>query len=105
VLDTVIALRRPTDYQADQGARFEVHFEKARGFHGDDARPFEARYEERDGAALWTRTEIVDVEMGRVAEALRGGMSIRKAAEVLEMDRSKVERLKKKAANRGMLDG
>ena len=29
----------------DQGARFEVHFEKHRGFHGSDAEPFEARYE------------------------------------------------------------
>ena len=43
VLDTVIGLRRPPDYQAAQGARFEVHFEKTRGFHGPDAEPFEAR--------------------------------------------------------------
>ena len=42
VLDTVIALRRPPDYSADQGARFEVHFEKSRGFYGPDAEPFEA---------------------------------------------------------------
>jgi len=75
VLDTVIALRHSTDYRADQGARFEVHFEKARGFYGDDARSFEARYEERDGVALWTRTEIADAEIGRVVELLRGGMS------------------------------
>ena len=30
-LDTEIALKRPSDYKGDQGARFEVHFEKARG--------------------------------------------------------------------------
>jgi putative DNA primase/helicase len=77
VLDSVIALRRPEDYRADQGARFEVHFEKARRFHGEDARSFEARYEERDGAALWTRTEIADAELTRVVGALRDGMSIR----------------------------
>jgi putative DNA primase/helicase len=29
-LDTVIALRRPEDYSPDQGARFEIHFEKLR---------------------------------------------------------------------------
>ena len=29
-LDTVIALRRPEDYAPEQGARFEVHFEKLR---------------------------------------------------------------------------
>jgi len=38
VLDTVIALRRPTDYAPEQGARFEIHFEKARGLFGDDAK-------------------------------------------------------------------
>ena len=27
-LDTVIALRRPEDYSPEQGARFEIHFEK-----------------------------------------------------------------------------
>ena len=43
MLDTVIGLRKPPDYQADQGARFEIHFEKARGFYGPEAEPFEAR--------------------------------------------------------------
>lgn len=43
VLDSVIGLRRPPDYNQSQGARFEVHFEKARGFFGQDAESFEAR--------------------------------------------------------------
>jgi putative DNA primase/helicase len=41
-LDTVIALRRPSDYLATQGARFEVHFEKGRGLFWPEAKPFEA---------------------------------------------------------------
>jgi hypothetical protein len=41
-----------------QGARFEVHFEKTRGFHGQEARPFEARYEMRNGAAVDAQTEV-----------------------------------------------
>jgi putative DNA primase/helicase len=101
----VIALRRPTDYSADQGARFEIVIEKGRGIHGDDARPIEARYEERDGAAIWTRTEIADAEVTRVADALNGGLSIRQVADELGIHKSKVERLKKKAAERGLLDG
>jgi putative DNA primase/helicase len=104
VLDTVIALRRPADYRSEQGARFEVHFEKARGFYGDDARSFEAQYEVRAGAAFWTRCEIADVEVDRVVEALRDGMSIRDAAAELGLSKSKVERLKKKAADQGKLD-
>jgi KaiC/GvpD/RAD55 family RecA-like ATPase len=103
VLDTVISLRRPADYTPDQGARFEVHYEKYRGFYGDEAQPFVARYEVRDGAAAWTRSEIVDVERARVVAALQEGMSIREAAESLGLHRSKVERLRKKAIDNGEL--
>ncbi len=103
VLDTVIALRRPADYLPEQGARFEVHFEKSRGFYGDDAQPFEARYEVRDQAALWTRTEISDADRARVVAAIKDGMSIRETAKHLEMHKSKVERLKRKARDAGEL--
>jgi hypothetical protein len=101
VLDVVISLRRPPDYSPDQGARFEVHFEKSRGFFGEDAYPFVAQYEVRDGAAVWTRSNIVDAERARVVEALKDGMSIREAADALGMHRSKVERLRKKAIENG----
>jgi putative DNA primase/helicase len=84
--------------------RFEIAIEKGRGIYGDDARPIEARYEERDGAAIWMRTEICDAEVTRVADALNDGLSIRKAALKLGIDKSKVERLKKKASERGLLD-
>ena len=62
VLDTVIALRRPQDYQADQGARFEVHFEKNRGFYGDDAKAFEAAL----GLGGWTMRDLADADLARV---------------------------------------
>lgn len=104
VLDTVIALRRPLDYRADHGARFEVHFEKARGFHGADAQPFEARYEVRDGAAMWTRTAITDAELRRVADVIGGGLSVREAGKMLEMPKSKVQRLKERAEKQGLLN-
>jgi hypothetical protein len=103
VLDTVIALRRPVDYMPTQGARFEVHFEKARGFHGADAQLFEARYEVRDGAAMWTRTAITDAELRRVADAIGGGLSVREAGKALEMPKSKVQRLKDRAEKQGLL--
>jgi putative DNA primase/helicase len=98
VLDSVISLRRPSNYNADQGARFEVHFEKARGFFGEAAQSFEAKYEVRAGKALWTRTEIVDAERMRVKELLNEGASIRETADQLGMSKSKVERIKKKLA-------
>lgn len=55
VLDTVIALRRPDDYSPTEGVRIQVHFEKARGFMGDDAAPFEATLTMGDdAAATWS---------------------------------------------------
>lgn len=97
VLDTVIALRRPQDYQADQGARFEVHFEKNRGFHGDDAKPFEAAL----GAAGWTTRDLADADMARVVALSAEGMSVREIAKEIEMSKSRVDRLLKKAREAG----
>jgi putative DNA primase/helicase len=99
----VISLRLPRDYSPDQGARFELHYEKCRGFYGNDAQPFEARYEVRDGVAVWTRTEMVDAERARVVAATKDGMSIREAAEALGIHRSKVHRLRKSAKETGEL--
>jgi len=101
VLDTVLGLRRPSDYTPDQGARFEVVFEKARGLYGDDAQA----YEERDGAVVWARTEIADSDLLRVADVLRDGLSIRETAQELGISRSKVDRLKKRADAKGLLSG
>lgn len=90
VLDTVMALRRPTDYQPDEGARFEVHFEKARGFHGDDAKPFEAALIPGTG---WTTRDLADADMARVMVLSAEGASVRDIAAELGMGKSKVQRL------------
>lgn len=55
VLDTVISLKRPEGYTASDGAVFDVHFEKARGFFGPDADPFTAKFEIRNGHTVWSR--------------------------------------------------
>jgi putative DNA primase/helicase len=48
-----------------QGARFEVHIEKARGIHGEAARPFAARLAVDGEGAEWTVREIEDLDRGR----------------------------------------
>jgi AAA domain-containing protein/helix-turn-helix resolvase-like protein len=95
VLDTSLSLRRPSDYQTPQGARFEVHFGKARGIYGDRAKPFEAQFEIRDGAALWTIREIEDVNLARVKALLDDGLTVREIADETGIARSTVGRLKK----------
>jgi hypothetical protein len=43
VLDLVMAMRRPVDYEPKEGARFELRFEKARGLVGEDVEPIDVR--------------------------------------------------------------
>jgi hypothetical protein len=53
VIDYSIALKRPESYSPEQGARFEVHFAKARDLSGDGVAPFEARM-----ADVWTILDL-----------------------------------------------
>jgi putative DNA primase/helicase len=96
VLDTSISLRRPTDYTPAQGARFEVHIEERRGIHGEDAKPFEARLELRQGKAAWTMKDVEDTVRLRVVALLAAGMSVREIAEEIGIAKSVVHRMKQK---------
>ena len=90
VLDTIIHLKRPSDYEPDQGARFEVHLEKARGIYGDDAKPFEAQLETMDGADHWHVKSIEDANARQGDRGHRGGPVIardRQGAWDLQVDR------------------
>ena len=65
VLDTVIALRHPSDYNPTEGARFNVHIDKARGAFGDVVKPFEAKLEVIAGGACWSTRDLVDADLER----------------------------------------
>jgi hypothetical protein len=104
VLDTVIALRRPGDYREAQGARFEIHFEKHRAFHGDDAEPFEAQLStDEHGRHVWAIKELDDRKTERVAEMLNDGATIRAISKALGIGLATVSRHKEKATDRGLL--
>ncbi len=106
VLDTVIALRRPADYEPDQGARFEVHLEKARGVVGADAAPFEAALQEtQDGGLAWGWSGLADAQRDRAGALLRDGLSVRDVAEETGLSKSAVHRLKKQLDREGKADG
>jgi putative DNA primase/helicase len=101
VLDTVIALRRPADYLLTEGARFNVHIEKARGAYGDDVKAFEAKLAIINGAAQWTCRDLVDADLDRVVALAERGISVRNIAGETGLSRSTVHRLKKKAEESG----
>ena len=99
VLDVVLNLREPSDYEPSEGARFEVHFEKARGLSGTEAvSAFEAKLELRGGAAIWTMRGIEDARLTEILEMKGEGMSVRKIADDLGMSKSAVQRALTKSA-------
>ena len=104
VLDTVIGLRRPSDYEPSQGARFEVHFEKARGFNGEDAEPLEvALVEGSDGGPSWIAKPLEDSLYERVIELSKDGLLQRDIAEEVQRNKSTVSRMLKRAKAEGRL--
>lgn len=105
IFDTVILLKHPQGYRIDQGACFEVHFEKTRHFTGSDAAPFQVSLKERDDN-LWSwevEETLVDDEVIAVAEAFKEGLTIGKIAEKLGLTKSQVETRKKKAKKEGLV--
>lgn len=104
LLDIVIGLRRPGDWQPEHGARFELHFEKARGLHGEAAEPIEARVETDDGGKLrwhWQPAHISDLH--RVAALLKDGLNPNQIAKELGMPRATTYRMRKRAVEMGLV--
>jgi putative DNA primase/helicase len=107
-LDLVIGLRRPADYSPEQGARFEVHIEKARMLAGAGALPFEAVVEafvsESGRAGIrWVARDLKPPVLHRAAELFRDGHTVRQVAVLLGVSRSEAGRLRVRATADGIL--
>jgi putative DNA primase/helicase len=104
--ENVIGLRRPEDYQPQQGARFEVHVKKSRAHFGNTGRPFEARLESTpDGRALtWSARDLKPSYLEEAVALFRSGITVRAAAAQLGIARSSAGRLRQKAQEDGLLD-
>jgi hypothetical protein len=85
-LDTVIALRRPEDYSPEEGARFEIHFEKLRNrVDGNAAVPFEARIESGNGGdgIRWLSADLMPPRLKQAASLFSDGRPVRQVAGLL----------------------
>ena len=101
-LDTVIALRRPADYSPEQGARFEIHIEKARTLAGDGAAPFEALVEPFETglgkpAIRWLARDLKPPLLHRAAELFAEGHTVREVGVRLGISRSEAGRMRQQA--------
>lgn len=100
ILDVVIHLRRPSDYDPSEGARFEVHFAKARALYGQAVNPVEARLEVVNDQATWTMKTVAEADLDRVAAILADGGKINAIIEELGCSRATAYRLKKQVLKR-----
>src|SRR3990167_4624624 len=92
ILDTVISLKRPEDYEAKNGAIFEVSFEKARGFLGDDAESFEAQLIIKENIHEWQTRTIQGSTFEQVINLKKQGYKQKEIAEKMNLDKSGVSR-------------
>ena len=106
-LDTVIALRRPEDYSPEQGARFEIHFEKLRNrVDAAGAMPFEARLKtvnaEGRETLFWIPANLKPPLLMQAAELFSEGMTVREVASALRISKSEAGRLRLRALADGV---
>jgi len=105
LLDLVLALRRPSDYAPADGARFEIHFEKARGLWGDAVAPIEARLAPDTttgdaGGTRWQWRPVPRGELDRVAALLKDGLNPNQIARELGISKSKSYRLRERVVGK-----
>lgn len=103
LLDTVITLRKPEDYDPREGARFEVHYEKARGFYGEEAAPFEASLKEENGKFIWRVRDIEDCQLDKVIELKKEGLTQRDIAQETGISLATVNRRLRDAKEKGFI--
>ena len=105
VLDTVINLSTPPDYNPEEGAKFQVKFTKSRGFYGEDAAPLEVSLVTDKDEHLWTYSSLQESTFTRVVALANDGLSQTEIAKELEVNRSTVSRHFNRAKTDGLIKG
>ena len=104
VLDRVMALRRPADHEPRDGARLEIHFDKARGLHGEAVDPIDARLvTDSLGVARWEWRPAYAADIDRAAALLRIGLNPNQIAKELGISKTKSYRLRQRVVERGLV--
>ncbi|MEQ1560688.1 MAG: AAA family ATPase [Methyloglobulus sp.] len=103
ILDVAIELKRPTDYDPAEGARFIVKYSKARHLTGNDAQSFEAMLQTIGGKQVWTTKPMTESTYDQVIEFHGLGMGVTDIANELAVNKSTVSRAIKKAIEEGAI--
>jgi hypothetical protein len=105
ILDVVIRLAHPPDYEDREGARFMVQFEKARGLYGEETMSFEAHLTEVDGVRAWVMKDKLHSEADIIAAFIEDGMSQAECGRELGKSKATVSRIIKRAKEAGLWAG
>ncbi|MDR3404765.1 MAG: AAA family ATPase [Chthoniobacter sp.] len=97
VLDAVLVLRHPKDFDPRQGARFEIHYEKARHLVGDDTAPLCAHLTDSG----WDVRALEDERDCRILSLHAEGLSQTEIAVELEVNKSTISRALKRLVSEG----
>lgn len=102
ILDAVVCLSRPADYDpAKEGARFVVEFQKDR--HRSGATPFEAKLDtDQHGGQVWTTRTVESSRLDQIIELAQLGLNIPDIASELGVNKSTVSRALRKAEADGL---
>lgn len=103
-LNTVIHLARSNDYSAEQGAAFEVHFEKSRAIFGKDVQPFKAKLTPLKDKQIWETSDLDLDAVSQVANLIKQGCGRTEIAKKLERDKSTISHHVATAKKRGLLN-
>jgi RecA-family ATPase len=103
VLDTVIVLQQPHDYEASQGARFIIKYEKSRGFFGEDAKSFEASLSSKDDKVEWNVHPDKDNTYQKVISLINEGLTQSQIVSQLKINKSTVSRHIKLGRQKGLI--
>jgi len=103
VLDAVIKLERPFNYTQQEGAKFEVHFEKCRGFAGNQAAPIGLAHSVDQGRSNWHSFRIGLEKAIEVAELCKQGLKQTDIAARLGISQPEVSRRRAEAFSAGLI--
>lgn len=103
LLDVVIGLSRPKDYDPKQGAVFVAEFTKARNLTGDGAESLEFTLGGTDDRAEWTCRTVESSTYDRVVALSKEGLTPGEICVELDLNKSNVSRHMRKAREMGDL--
>ena len=101
ILDTVINLKRPDDYDPADGMRCELSFEKARNLDGGEITTLAVEFSTKSGKAVFTSSEIKADAINQVHDLIKEGASRTEISKSTGLDRFQLNRLQGRAKAQG----